>query len=85
MTVGHVWQLYEHQLTLNQEKFAIAFFSVRFANAYIVKNIRRIYGRIAGNQLPGHVPLFFTGTRKNYLAWQDRKEQGSVTYGSVAI
>ena len=21
------------------------------------KNIRRIYGRIAGNQLPGHVPL----------------------------
>ena len=22
------------------------------------KNIRRIYGRITGNQLPGHVPLF---------------------------
>ena len=43
------------------------------------KNIHRIYGRIAGNQLPGHVLLFFTGTRKNYLAWQDRKEQGSVT------
>ena len=29
-----------------------------------VKNIRRIYGRIAGNQLPGHVRQFFTGTRK---------------------
>ena len=28
------------------------------------KNIRRIYGRIAGNQMPGHVPLFFMGTRK---------------------
>ena len=28
------------------------------------KNIHRIYGRIAGNQLPGHVLLFFTGTRK---------------------
>ena len=49
------------------------------------KNIRKIYGRIAENQLPGHVPLFFTEIRKNYLAWQDRKGQGSVTYGSVAI
>ena len=52
---------------------------------YTVKNIRRIYGRIAGNQLPGQVPLIFTGTRKKYLAWQDRKKQGSVTYGSVVI
>ena len=25
---------------------------------YTVKNIRRIYDRITGNQLPGHVPLF---------------------------
>ena len=36
-----------------------------------VKNIRRIYGRMAGNRLPGHVPFFFfffTETRKNYLA-----------------
>ena len=29
-----------------------------------LKNIRRIFGRIADNQLPGHLPLFFTGTRK---------------------
>ena len=51
------------------------------------KNIRIIYGRTAGNQLPGHVPLFFTGTRKNYLEWQNRKEQGicNVVYSSVAI
>ena len=27
-------------------------------SAALLKNIRRIYGRIAGNQLPGHVPLF---------------------------
>ena len=52
---------------------------------YTVKNIRRIYGRIAGNQLPGQVPLIFTGTRKKYLAWQDRKKQDSVTNGSVVI
>ena len=52
---------------------------------HTVKNIRRIYGRIAGNQLPGHVLLFYTGTRKNYLAWQDRKVQDSAIYGSVAI
>ena len=32
------------------------------------KKFRRIYGRIAGNQLPGYIPLFFMGTRKNYLA-----------------
>ena len=49
-----------------------------------VQSIRRIYGRIAGNQLLA-VPLYFTETHKNYLAWQDKKEQGSVTYGSVAI
>ena len=29
-----------------------------FYVSYSVKNIRRIYGRIAGNELPGHVPLF---------------------------
>ena len=28
-------------------------------SAALSKNIRRIYGRIAGNQLPGHVLLFF--------------------------
>ena len=33
-------------------------------NRYTAKTIRRIYGRIAGNQLPGHVPLFLTVTRK---------------------
>ena len=49
------------------------------------KKFRRIYGRIAGNQLPGYIPLSFTGTRKNYLAWEDRKEQDGVTYGRVAI
>ena len=26
---------------------------------YIVKNIRRFYGKITGNQLPVHFPLFF--------------------------
>ena len=31
---------------------------------HTVKNIRRIYGKIAGNQPTGHVPLFFAGTRK---------------------
>ena len=49
------------------------------------KNVSRIYGMIAGNQLPGHVPLFFTETLKNYLAWQDRKEPGSVTNGTLAM
>ena len=53
-----------------------------YKHCYTVKNILRIYGRIAGNQLSGHVPLFFRGTRKNDLAWRDRKEQGSVTYGA---
>ena len=58
MTIGHVWQLYEHQLTLNQEKFAIAFFFGTLCECIHCKNIRRIYSRIAGNQLPGRVPLF---------------------------
>ena len=31
-----------------------------------VKNIRRFYGKIAGNQLPVHFPLFFTGARKHF-------------------
>ena len=32
---------------------------VELEGNYTVKNIRRIWGRIPGNQLPGHVPLFF--------------------------
>ena len=60
-------------------------FHAKKINVYTVKNIHRINGRKAGNQLPGHVPLFFTGSRKNYLVWQDRKEQGSVSYGRIAI
>ena len=36
-------------------------------HSYTVESIRKIYSRIAGNQLPGHVPLFLTGTNKNYL------------------
>ena len=65
--------------------FVRAILSVNHSARSHCKKIRRIYSRIAGNQLPGHVPLFFTGTLKNYLAWQDKKEQGSVTYDSVAI
>ena len=30
------------------------------------KNIRRFYGKITGNQLPVHFPLFFTGARKHF-------------------
>ena len=53
---------------------------------YTVKQIRRIYGRITGNQLPVHVPFFFyTGIRKKYLTLPDRIGPDSVTYGSVAI
>ena len=29
--------------------------------------------------------VIFTGTRKNYLTWQDRTGQDSGTYGSIAI
>ena len=40
------------------------------------KNISRIYGKlhIAGNQLPGHEPLFFTGTceKLSRMAGQER-------------
>ena len=32
---------------------------------HTVKNIRRIYGRIAGNQLQGYVPLFLREPVKN--------------------
>ena len=32
--------------------------------SFTVKYVRRIYGRIAGNQLPGHLLLFFKGTVK---------------------
>ena len=31
-----------------------------------VKNIRRFYDKITGNQLPVHFPLFFTGARKRF-------------------
>ena len=48
------------------------------------KQIRKIYGRITGNQLPVPVPLFLREPVK-YLTWQDRIVQDSVTYGSVAI
>ena len=30
------------------------------------KNIRRLYGKITGNQLPVHFPLFFKGARKHF-------------------
>ena len=43
----------------------IAVNPVEFFSYHTVKNIRRMHGKISGNQLPGHVPLFFTGTRKN--------------------
>ena len=33
---------------------------------YTVKNIRRFYGKITGNQLTVHFPLFFTGARKHF-------------------
>ena len=32
-----------------------------------VKNIRRFYDKITGNQLPVHFPLFFTGACKHFL------------------
>ena len=35
-------------------------------NAYATKNIRRCYGKITGNQLPVHFPLFFTCARKHF-------------------
>ena len=31
-----------------------------------VKNIHRFHGKITGNQLPVHFPLFFTGARKHF-------------------
>ena len=31
---------------------------VEFFSYHTVKNIRRMHGKISGNQLPGHVPLF---------------------------
>ena len=34
--------------------------------SYTVKNIRKFYGKITGNQLPVHFPLFFTGARKHF-------------------
>ena len=43
-------------------------------NRYTAKTIRRIYGRIVGNQLPGHVPLFLTVTRKNYLGMTGKRK-----------
>ena len=33
---------------------------------YTVKNIRRFHGKITGNQLPVHFPLFFIGARKHF-------------------
>ena len=33
---------------------------------HTVKNFRRFYGKITGNQLPVHFPLFFTGARKHF-------------------
>ena len=39
---------------------------------YTAKNIRIFYGKIIGNQLPVHFPLFFTGAR-NYF-----QESGTV-------
>ena len=39
---------------------------VRKQNLYTVKNIRRFYDKITGNQLPIHFPLFFTGARKHF-------------------
>ena len=52
-------------LTCENEK---DFLSSLVSNASIVhcKNIRRFYGKIAGNQLPVHFPLFFTGVRKHF-------------------
>ena len=35
-------------------------------SSYTVKNIRRFYGKINGNQLPVHFPLFFTGALKHF-------------------
>ena len=34
--------------------------------SFTVKNIRRFYGKITGNQLPVHFPLFFTGAREHF-------------------
>ena len=35
--------------------------TARNAKLYTAKNIRRFYGKITGNQLPVHFPLFFYG------------------------
>ena len=34
--------------------------------SYTVKNIRGFNGKITGNQLPVHFPLFFTGAHEHF-------------------
>ena len=43
---------------------------VQLLNVYTVKNFRRFYGKITGNQLPIHFPLLFTSARKHFQALQ---------------
>ena len=44
-------------------------FTIKHKNPYsmyTVKKIRRFYGKITGNQLPVHFPLYFTDARKRF-------------------
>ena len=50
----------DFQFTRNYMQFAIL---LQFMHC---KNIRRFYGKITGNQLPVHFPLFFTDARKPF-------------------
>ena len=42
------------------------FADTKFYAQSTLKNIRRFYGKVTGNQLPVHFPLFFTGARKHF-------------------
>ena len=52
----------------NRKKVPTGFFpGVRKAEERLhCKNIRRFYGKISGNQLSVHFPLFFAGARKHF-------------------
>ena len=51
-------------LSVDKISIGIGIFAYRYM--FTVKNIRRFYGKITGNQLPVHFPLFLTGARKHF-------------------
>ena len=50
-------------LSVDKISIGIGIFAYRYMYTL---NIRRFYGKITGNQLPVHFPLFFTGARKHF-------------------